>query len=88
MDLSQEVKDILNAAYQEAKNRKHEYLTPEHVLYAMLHYEYPRDVLIECGADPDQVRSELDKGSTFTAKIPLSCGSTRCSSAQPRVPST
>ena len=60
MDLSQEVKDILNAAYQEAKNRKHEYLTPEHVLYAMLHYEYPRDVLVECGADPDQIRSELD----------------------------
>jgi PAS domain S-box-containing protein len=35
-----------------------------------------------------KVRSELDKGSTFTANLPLSCGDTKCSSAQPRVPST
>jgi ATP-dependent Clp protease ATP-binding subunit ClpA len=60
MDFSQDVKDILNAAYQEAKQRNHEYLTPEHILYAALHYEYPRDVLAECGADPDSVRREID----------------------------
>ena len=60
MDFSQEVKEILNAGYQEAKQRRHEYLTPEHVLYAALHYEYPRDVLAECGADPDSVRREID----------------------------
>jgi ATP-dependent Clp protease ATP-binding subunit ClpA len=60
MDFSQEVKDILNAAYQEARQRKHEYLTPEHVLYAALHYEYPREVVSECGADPDMIRSEID----------------------------
>lgn len=61
MDLSQEVKDVLNAAYQEAKQRHHEYLTPEHVLYAALHYEYAREVLSECGAEPDEIRTELDK---------------------------
>lgn len=61
MDFSQDVKDILNAAYSEAKRRKHEYLTPEHVLYAALHYEYPRDVIAECGADPDAVRREIDQ---------------------------
>ncbi len=61
MDLSQEVKDVLNAAYQEAKRRHHEYLTPEHVLYAALHYDYARDVLAECGAEPDEIRIELDK---------------------------
>ncbi|MFW5683705.1 MAG: ATP-dependent Clp protease ATP-binding subunit ClpA [Spirochaetota bacterium] len=60
MNLSQEVNEILSSAYQEARRRKHEYLTPEHVLYAALHFEYPRDVLAECGADPDQIRSELD----------------------------
>ena len=61
MNLNQEVNEILSSAYQEARQRKHEYLTPEHVLYAALHYEYPRDVLIECGADPDQIRVELDQ---------------------------
>lgn len=61
MNLSQEVNEILSSAYQEARQRKHEYLTPEHVLYAALHYEYPREVLAECGADADEIRSELDE---------------------------
>ncbi len=61
MNLSQDVNEILSSAYQEARQRKHEYLTPEHVLYAALHYEYAREVLSECGADPDQIRTELDQ---------------------------
>jgi ATP-dependent Clp protease ATP-binding subunit ClpA len=61
MNLSQEVNEILNAAYQEARQRKHEYLTPEHVLYAALHYEYAREVVNECGADADSIRSQLDE---------------------------
>ena len=61
MRVNQEVQDVLNAAYQEAKQRSHEYLTPEHVLYAALHFEYPREVLIECGAEPDAVRNEIDE---------------------------
>ena len=60
MNLSQEVQQILTAAYNEAKQRSHEYLTPEHVLYAALHFEYPREVLTECGAEPDEVRSEIE----------------------------
>lgn len=60
MRVNQEVQDVLNAAYQEAKQRSHEYLTPEHVLYAALHFEYPREVLVECGAEPDEVRNEVD----------------------------
>ncbi|MFW5788479.1 MAG: AAA family ATPase [Spirochaetota bacterium] len=60
MNLNQDVNEILSSAYQEARQRKHEYLTPEHVLYAALHFEYPRDVLAECGADPDDIRTELD----------------------------
>lgn len=64
MNLSQDVNEILSSAYQEARQRKHEYLTPEHVLYAALHYEYPREVLSECGADPDQIRTELDQHLT------------------------
>lgn len=61
MRVNQEVQDVLNAAYQEAKQRSHEYLTPEHVLYAALHFEYPREVLTQCGAEPDSVRSEIDE---------------------------
>jgi len=61
MKVNQEVQDVLNAALQEAKQRNHEYLTPEHVLYAALHFQYPRDVISECGAEPDEIRSLIDK---------------------------
>ncbi len=61
MRINRELQAILNAAYQEAKQRKHEYLTPEHVLYAALHFEFPRDVVHECGAEPDLIRSEVDQ---------------------------
>ncbi|TVQ39329.1 MAG: ATP-dependent Clp protease ATP-binding subunit ClpA [Spirochaetaceae bacterium] len=69
MRINRELQAILNAAYQEAKQRKHEYLTPEHVLYAALHFEYPRDVVHECGAEPDVIRSEVDKH--LSERIPV-----------------
>jgi ATP-dependent Clp protease ATP-binding subunit ClpA len=69
MKVNQEVQDVLNAAYQDAKQRNHEYLTPEHVLYAALHFEMPRDILRECGADPDDIRSEIDEH--LREKVPV-----------------
>ncbi|MFP4510609.1 MAG: ATP-dependent Clp protease ATP-binding subunit ClpA [Spirochaetota bacterium] len=61
MRVNQEVQDVLNAAYQEARQRNHEYLTPEHVLYAALHFEYPRDIIVECGSDADELRALIDE---------------------------
>jgi len=61
MRVNQEVQDVLNAAYQEARRRSHEYLTPEHVLYAALHFDYPREILRESGGEPDELRSEVDE---------------------------
>lgn len=69
MKVNQEVQDVLNAALQEAKQRNHEYLTPEHVLYAALHFQYPRDVLSECGVEPDDVRTQIDKH--LKEKVPV-----------------
>ncbi len=61
MKINKEVEAVLNAAYQEAKQRSHEFITPEHVLYAALHFEYPRDVIAECGGEPDEIRTEIDR---------------------------
>ena len=69
MRINKELQAILNAAYQEAKQRNHEYLTPEHILYAALHFEYPRDILTECGAEPDEVRTEVDEH--LKEKVPV-----------------
>jgi ATP-dependent Clp protease ATP-binding subunit ClpA len=59
MKVSGEVQDILNTAYQEALSWKHEFLTPEHVLYAALNFPYPREVILQCGAQPDELRETL-----------------------------
>ena len=69
MRINRELQAILNAAYQEAKQRNHEYLTPEHVLYAALHFDYPRDIVAECGVDPDGVRTQLDQH--LKEKVPV-----------------
>ncbi|MFQ3619480.1 MAG: ATP-dependent Clp protease ATP-binding subunit ClpA [Spirochaetales bacterium] len=60
MTINQELQDILNAAYQEARHRKHEYLTPEHVLFAALHFDGARTILHECGLEPDSIREEVE----------------------------
>lgn len=68
MTINQELQDILNAAYQEAKHRNHEYLTAEHVLFAALHFDGARTILFECGLEPDAIRQEVD--SYLNEKIP------------------
>ncbi len=69
MKVDKEVQVVLNAAYQEAQDRKHEYLTPEHLLYASLHFHYARNVLYACGVDPDEVVEALD--AYLREKVPV-----------------
>jgi ATP-dependent Clp protease ATP-binding subunit ClpA len=66
--VSQEVQAIFNAAYNEAKLRSHEYLTPEHILYAALSFEQVRTILEACEADVEQLRKGME--AYFEQKIP------------------
>jgi ATP-dependent Clp protease ATP-binding subunit ClpA len=66
--VSQEVQAIFNAAYNEAKLRNHEYLTPEHILYASLSFEQVRTILEACEADVEQLRRGME--AYFEQKIP------------------
>ncbi|MGO8695210.1 MAG: ATP-dependent Clp protease ATP-binding subunit ClpA [Rectinemataceae bacterium] len=68
MKVSQEVQAIFNAAYNEAKLRNHEYLTPEHILYAALSFEQVRSILEACEADVEQLRRGME--AYFEQKIP------------------
>ncbi|MDR1317385.1 MAG: ATP-dependent Clp protease ATP-binding subunit ClpA [Spirochaetales bacterium] len=61
MTFSQEAQDILSAAYSEAKQRRHEYFTSEHVLFASLHFDGPRSILEECGLFPDELREHMSR---------------------------
>jgi ATP-dependent Clp protease ATP-binding subunit ClpA len=68
MKISGHVQAIINAAYNEAKRRNHEYLTPEHVLYAALDSDEVQGVLSACGANPDQIRTEME--NYFEQRVP------------------
>jgi ATP-dependent Clp protease ATP-binding subunit ClpA len=48
-------------ALREAVRRQHEYLTLEHVLYALLHDSDVAEVLRHCGGNVDQLKREVDQ---------------------------
>jgi ATP-dependent Clp protease ATP-binding subunit ClpA len=57
---SQEVQITFSLAVREAQRRHHEYLTTEHVLYAMLFEEKGQDILRSCGGNLDSLRDILE----------------------------
>jgi ATP-dependent Clp protease ATP-binding subunit ClpA len=68
MKINEELNHILRAAYTEAKVRTHEYLTPEHILFASLFFESPREILRKCGGDVENLQTKLE--DFFRNKIP------------------
>ncbi len=61
MKVSEEVQGVLNAAYLDAKERHHEYLTPEHILYATIFFDQGRAILEECGVDLDTIKHDIEE---------------------------
>jgi ATP-dependent Clp protease ATP-binding subunit ClpA len=57
--LSNELEACLNEAFQLARDRRHEFLTVEHLLYAIVDTPRVREILRACGADPARLRDEL-----------------------------
>ncbi|MDR2397245.1 MAG: ATP-dependent Clp protease ATP-binding subunit ClpA, partial [Spirochaetaceae bacterium] len=68
MKISGHVQAIINAAYHEAKVRNHEYLTPEHILYAALAFDEVQGILAACGADLDVLKGGME--DYFKQKVP------------------
>lgn len=59
--ISKELELSLKMAFKDAKKRKHEYITLEHILYALTFDKTTSDILLNCGADLKLLRKELDK---------------------------
>jgi len=72
MKISGPVRTIISQAYNEAKLRSHEYLTPEHILYAALDLSEVQEILRACGANPDNLKQEME--TFFDQKIPVIAG--------------
>lgn len=60
MRVNEELNNILTAAFAEAKIRAHEYITPEHVLYASLFFNSGSDIITNCGGDIEQLKKVLE----------------------------
>ena len=57
--LSNELETCINKAFHEARAGRHEFLTVEHLLHAILQTPKVREVLRACGADADRLAAEL-----------------------------
>ncbi len=58
--ITRELQNTLNEAYSEAMRRRHEFLTLEHLLYAMLKENTGREVIENCGGDLKFIKTELE----------------------------
>src|SRR5215470_14515601 len=61
MMISRELEVSLGLALREAVRRHHEYLTLEHVLYALLHDDEVSEVIRHCGGNVDKLKQEVDQ---------------------------
>jgi ATP-dependent Clp protease ATP-binding subunit ClpA len=56
----QTLRFAIESAIKEAQSRRHEYVTVEHMLYALLFEPVARDVLVNCGADMEELQADLE----------------------------
>ncbi|WP_312601122.1 ATP-dependent Clp protease ATP-binding subunit ClpA [Pseudomonas luteola] len=57
--LNRELEVTLNLAFKEARTKRHEFMTVEHLLLALLDNEAAATVLRACGANMDKLRRDL-----------------------------
>lgn len=59
--INKELELTLEATIRDAKSRRHEYLTVEHILYAVLHDETGIGIITNCGGDVPRLKGALDR---------------------------
>ena len=64
--LSRELEVTLNLAFKNAREKKHEFMTVEHLLLALLDDASATSVLTACGVDLDALRQDLSEFITST----------------------
>jgi ATP-dependent Clp protease ATP-binding subunit ClpA len=61
MKISESLNQIIMAAYAEANARNHEFVTPEHLLYAALFFDEGTEIIQRCGGDTEHLKKMLAK---------------------------
>ena len=70
--LSKELEQSLNLAFREAREKRHEFMTVEHLLLALLDNREAAEVLRACGADLEALRRDLTTFIEETTPLLLS----------------
>ncbi len=66
--INRDLQIIITATIEDAIERGHDYLTVEHLLYAILHDEFGSEIIKNCGADTEAMKQNLEK--FFDQNIP------------------
>ncbi len=66
--INKEFELTVEAIIRDAKARNHEYLTVEHILFAVLHDELGMDIILGCGGNVDGLKSSLEE--YFADQVP------------------
>ncbi len=61
MKISESLNQVIMAAYAEANTRSHEFVTPEHLLYAALFFDDGAEIIQKCSGDPEHLKRVLSK---------------------------
>jgi len=61
LKVTEELNNIITAAYAEARAHSHEYVTPEHILYASLFFTGGVKIIKNCGGDVGHLKKTLEK---------------------------
>lgn len=67
--INKELEITIEATIRDAENRGHEYLTVEHILYAILHDEWGIEIIINCGGNVEDLKAMLE--DFFEKNIPI-----------------
>ncbi len=67
--LSKDLEVTLNEAFRAAKSKRHEFMTVEHLLLALLDNTVALDVLEKTGADVDKLRTDLQEHIESTTPL-------------------
>jgi len=71
--LSKDLESTLNAAFTVARSKRHEFMTVEHLLLALLDNDSASRLLYACGANMNHLRIELPyciNSTGFSARYP------------------
>lgn len=59
--INKELEITIEATIRDAESRRHEYLTVEHILFAVIHDEWGIDIITNCGGDVLKMKKSLEE---------------------------